>query len=212
MAAPVNVYVDGFNLYFGALKARPHLKWLDLRKFAESLYQGNPIGTVYYFTADIHRQDDFDLGPSRQTAYLKALADSGVQIVKGHFSRREKHLRIVGSHGTNPELAHVWQFEEKGSDVNLASYLLRDVYVGGLKRALVISGDSDLVNAMKFARDSGAHVSLAIPDRNENGSAGLKAAADYVQFVKSSQLEGSHFPKAIVIGSGRELVRPKEWT
>jgi uncharacterized LabA/DUF88 family protein len=212
MNAPVNVYVDGFNLYFGALKSKPHLKWLDLRRFSEALYEGNTIGKVYYFTADIHRQDEFDLSPSRQTTYLKALADSGVQIVKGHFSRREKHLRLVGGNSANPGIAHVWQFEEKGSDVNLASYLLRDVYAEGLERALVISGDSDLAKAMIFARDFGAHVSLAIPDRHENGSAKLKAAADYVQFVKNSQLEASQFPKSLIIGSGRELVRPREWS
>jgi hypothetical protein len=109
MNAPVNVYVDGFNLYFGALKSKPHLKWLDLRRFSEALYEGNTIGKVYYFTADIHRQDEFDLSPSRQTTYLKA-------------------------------------------------------------------------------------------------------AADYVQFVKNSQLEASQFPKSLIIGSGRELVRPREWS
>lgn len=208
----MNVYVDGFNLYFGALRARPSLKWLDLRKFSQELNPAMAIGTVYYFTADIHREHDLDYAPQRQTAYLKVLANSGVEIVKGHFDRREKHLRRVGHQGPNADRVEVWQYEEKGSDVNLAAYLLRDVYVKGIDHALIVSGDSDLANALVFARDAGAHVSLAIPDRNENGSAKLKTVADYVQFVKPGQLEASQFPKAVRIASGREIVRPKEWT
>jgi uncharacterized LabA/DUF88 family protein len=208
----VNVYIDGFNLYFGALKSRPDLKWLNLRAFAEQLYPDCEIGNVYYFTAEVLRQDEEDLAPKRQVAYLKVLADSGVQIVKGHFSLRNKHLRLVGEASSEAQTVNVWQHEEKGSDVNLAAYLLRDVYVSGVTHALVISGDSDLANALHFAREAGTHISLAIPNRHENGSAKLKASADYVQFVKSAQLEASQFPKAVQIASGREIVRPNEWT
>lgn len=211
MSTHVNVYIDGFNLYFGALKSRPHLKWLNLRAFAELLYPDCEIGNVYYFTAEVLRQDESDLSPKRQIAYLKVLADSGVEIVKGHFSLRNKHLRLVGTADT-AKTVNVWQHEEKGSDVNLAAYLLRDVYVSGVTRALVISGDSDLANALHFAREAGTHISLAIPNRHENGSAKLKASADYVQFVKASQLEASQFSKAVRIASGREIVRPSEWT
>lgn len=212
MTLPVNVYIDGFNLYFGALKSRPSYKWLDLRKFSEQLYPARQIGKVYYFTSEIHREHELDLAPKRQTAYLKVLADSGIEIVKGRFSHREKHLRLVGQTGPDAQLANVWQYEEKGSDVNLASYLLRDVYVSGLSHALVISGDSDLANALNFAREAGTHVALAIPDRHENGSEELKKSADYVQFVKASQLEASQFSKAVIIASGREIIRPQAWT
>lgn len=212
MSQLVNVYIDGFNLYYGALKHRPKLKWLDLRKFAQTLYPHNEIGQVYYFTADIHREHVLDEAPSRQAAYLKVLADSGVEIVKGHFSHREKNLRLAGESGQDAKLAKVWQFEEKGSDVNLASYLLRDVYVFKIRHALIVSGDSDLANALSFAREAGTHISLAIPDRHENGSAKLKSKADYVQFVKANQLEVSQFSKAVILNSGREIIRPKDWT
>ena len=40
----------------------------------------------------------------------------------------------------------------------------------------------------------------------------ILARADYVQFVKASQLEDSQFPKAVIIASGREIIRPKEWS
>ena len=31
-----NVYVDGFNLYYGALRGQPY-RWLDIRRFARGL-------------------------------------------------------------------------------------------------------------------------------------------------------------------------------
>ncbi len=40
--------------------------------------------------------------------------------------------------------AQVYQFEEKGSDVNLASYLLRDSYSKRIDIAFIVTGDSDL--------------------------------------------------------------------
>ena len=45
-----NVYIDGFNLYYRALKDTP-LRWLDLRKLAETLFPQDDIRRVCYFTA-----------------------------------------------------------------------------------------------------------------------------------------------------------------
>ena len=45
-----NLYVDGFNLYYRALKDTP-FRWVDLRKLAEALFPNDTIGTVCYFTA-----------------------------------------------------------------------------------------------------------------------------------------------------------------
>ena len=45
-----NVYIDGFNLYYRALKDTP-FRWLDLRKLAEILFPQDTIHRVCYFTA-----------------------------------------------------------------------------------------------------------------------------------------------------------------
>ena len=49
-----NVYIDGFNLYYRALKDNP-FRWLDLRRLAETLFPQDAINRVCYFTA---RLDD----------------------------------------------------------------------------------------------------------------------------------------------------------
>ena len=44
-ARPVrtNIYIDGFNLYYGCLKNTPH-KWLDLRALCQVLLPRDTIG------------------------------------------------------------------------------------------------------------------------------------------------------------------------
>ena len=49
--AIVNVYIDGFNLYYGALKGSPY-KWLDLYALCRHMLPANTIQFVEYFTRD----------------------------------------------------------------------------------------------------------------------------------------------------------------
>jgi hypothetical protein len=52
-----NVYVDGFNLYYGRLKDTPY-KWLDLGALCQALLPPNKIQRICYFTAKISAQAD----------------------------------------------------------------------------------------------------------------------------------------------------------
>ena len=58
-----NLYVDGFNLYYRAVRNTP-FKWLDLRKLAENLFPNDTIRKVCYFTALLDaRPDDPPVNP-----------------------------------------------------------------------------------------------------------------------------------------------------
>jgi hypothetical protein len=48
----VNVYVDGFNLYYGCLKGSPY-KWLDLEILCRVLLPSDQISKIRYFTAKV---------------------------------------------------------------------------------------------------------------------------------------------------------------
>jgi hypothetical protein len=50
--AKVNVYIDGFNLYYGALKGTPY-KWLDLSRLCQTLLPSDTIHEIKYFTARV---------------------------------------------------------------------------------------------------------------------------------------------------------------
>jgi hypothetical protein len=44
------IYIDGFNLYYGAVKGTPH-KWLNLQRYFEMIRQNDDVVAIKYFTA-----------------------------------------------------------------------------------------------------------------------------------------------------------------
>jgi len=69
------VYVDGFNLYYGALRRGPH-RWLDLERLCQLLLARHTIGAIRYFTALVSARTGDPGQPVRQQLYLRALATS----------------------------------------------------------------------------------------------------------------------------------------
>ncbi len=80
-----HVYVDGFNLYYGALKGTP-FKWIDPVKLAYQLLPaGYSVSKLKYFTARVSGIHDAG-APGRQQAYLRALATlPEVEVIWGSF-------------------------------------------------------------------------------------------------------------------------------
>ena len=145
----VNVYVDGFNLYYGALKGQPY-RWLDLEKFARGLlHPSDSVHRVRYFTARV-KPTAYDVdAPTRQASYLRALSTlPSVSIHYGQFLASV--ARMPKADGTG--LVQVMKTEEKGSDVNLATHLLLDASVGDFETALVVTNDSDLCEPIRQVR------------------------------------------------------------
>lgn len=81
----INVYIDGFNLYYGALKGTSH-KWLNVVELSRQLVPSSDvIQQVKYFTARVSGAADPE-SPRRQQKYLKALGTlPEVGIYYGRF-------------------------------------------------------------------------------------------------------------------------------
>lgn len=97
------VYVDGFNLYYGALKGTPY-KWLDIRAlFRAILRPENDILKIRYYTARVSSRPDNPDAPTRQDFYLQALQAhiAELQITEGHCrsdeNRKEGTPQIGGT-------------------------------------------------------------------------------------------------------------------
>ncbi len=117
-----NVYIDGFNLYYGALKARPACKWLDMDAFARQLLlPGHTIKRIRYFIARVSAISDPQT-PQRQATYLRALDTiPHLSIHAGTFRTNTVRLPLANPRPGGPNTAEVLKTEEKGSDVNLAT-------------------------------------------------------------------------------------------
>ena len=105
----------------------------------------------------------------------------------------------------------VQRFEEKGSDVNLASYLLRDAYRKTVENQLVITGDSDLVTPIQFSVDSGITVHSLIPNPKQRVDA-LANAASNLRFVETELLNRCQLPGIYYLSKGGSVKKPPSWS
>lgn len=166
-----NVYIDGFNLYYGAIKGTPH-KWLDLETLCHRLLPKDDIKRIRYFTAKVSARPGDPQQPQRQQTYLRALETLvPVSIHYGHFLTHPVRMPLVDPPLRGPKTAEVLKTEEKGSDVNLASHLLLDAFQDDCDVAVVISNDSDLRVPIRIAeRQLGVTVGIVNPHRAESRS------------------------------------------
>jgi uncharacterized LabA/DUF88 family protein len=214
-----NVYIDGFNLYYRLLKKNPQYKWLDLKTLATALLQPqNQIRTVRYYTARISGRFD-PSAPARQQIYLDALQSvPEITIHLGNFLVTKPWVGLVHPPQMRggavppfippyPDVAKVWKTEEKGSDVNLASHLLRDAYQGSFDVAAVLSNDTDLVEPIRIVtQELGLPVGLLCPVPKP--AAGLAQVASFIRHVRINHLQASQFPDTI---PGSSFTRPILW-
>lgn len=81
----VNIYVDGFNLYYGAIRGTPY-KWLDFRSMSEKLVPQYDVNRIRYFTARVQSRPGDPQMAQRQQTYMRALETiPGLSIHYGHF-------------------------------------------------------------------------------------------------------------------------------
>lgn len=212
-----HVYVDGFNLYYGALKAQPHLKWLNLRTWSDGLLKNFDVARIVYCTAMV-QSNGVSQSRSRQDKYVRALGAVDVEVLKGTFQFKPTKARrtpggvCLGGCGRSTAKCEcgsnqiqVTKPEEKGSDVNLAVQLVADALRGRMQAALVVSGDSDLQSAVDVARGEGVSVWVADP-RDRNSLVG-----DQKRQVRPAALVRAQFPDKVTLSTGGYVLRPREW-
>ena len=215
-----NVYVDGFNLYYGALRGRPY-RWLDIRQFAQRLLRpDDELHRVRYFTARVRPFPNDPDASVRQATYIRALNTlPGVSVHFGRFLITRPMMLRADGRGS----IRVIKSEEKGSDVNLAMHLLLDACDRDFEAALVVSNDSDLAEPVRvvqsrFHRPVG--VAFPILNRSADGrrrppSNTLLGVAAVRRFITNSRrrrrlLAESQFPATLADARG-SFSRPPAW-
>lgn len=211
-------YVDGFNLYYGALKGTDY-KWLDVHRWAAALMPGYTMRKVAYCTARVVNRADDPSASTRQDAYLRALSTRDhVEILEGNFSVRPKmarrlpRTRCTCCNGSDHAcdccrgpLVRIEKTEEKGSDVNLAVSLVRDAVVGYMDAALIVTGDSDIQGAVDIVRSMGVRAIIADP-RN-----GGSLNGDERRTVRGRALAAAQLPDAVMGPDGHTITKPARW-
>ena len=138
------IYVDGFNLYYGALKDTPSTKWLDLERFFLMLRNEDDVVQINYFTTQAGGQ----ASRKDQLTYLTALSTRPlIEIIEGRFKPKSVRCRVRGCQYSGDRT--FTRLEEKRTDVNIAVRMLEDAVDDRCDLFVLVSGDSDLVPAVQ---------------------------------------------------------------
>lgn len=233
-----NVYIDGLNFYYGAVKGTPN-KWVDFAALVRLLLPHDTIGRVRYFTAIVKPRFQGDRAYERQNALVRAIETNPlIDVHLGHFRTDVKWkvladarfaIRNLFQPPLRPEADAVVLFadaelrrtepfgcvrvvidEEKGSDVNLGAYLVYDVLKKTCDKALVITNDSDLATPIELAVGEGVPVGLVNPHPGKPAKQLANVASFQIPF-RPSVLARCQMPSVVTTSKGKRIHRPQQW-
>lgn len=221
------VYIDGYNLYYGALRGTPY-KWLDVVHLFETICHAQNSATqiqeVKFFTAPIKARISTrkDQALRSQRLYLNALkqiypdrmtvVEGFFQLTKGMFPRYQDPL-------DKTDKVAVWLLEEKRTDVNIALHLYDDVVQGKVEQVVLISNDSDLVPALQFARRAAASLVIGtiLPRRYHKAgnqrpnNIELSSLSNWSrQYIRDEELQAAQLPNKIPTLK-KPIFKPDYW-
>lgn len=199
----VAFFIDGFNLYHAMDNNPAHrkYKWLNLRKLSECFIGSeDSIVDISYFTAyTVWNPAKIQ----RHNIYIRALRSVNVKIILGAFRPKDRICRICNKQYRT--------FVEKRTDVNICIKLFGTALSDKWDKAMVISGDSDLIPAIEGVKSAfpAKQIGIIIPigGRAEE----LKQVSDFHMKIKPIHLSTCQFPDVIVIDEHQQLNRPASW-
>lgn len=210
------VYVDGFNLYFGLRQhGNRRYYWLDVRRMAEHIVRPPDFELVEtkYFTARVagaRPEDTPEKGAEReasrlrQQVYLEALDTlAALRVYEGHFLLKRDYCRCCGK--------QFHRSEEKMTDVQIATEMMEDAFLGRFDSAVVVSGDGDLVPPIRtiLRHFPQKRILVAFPPHRRSLSL-TTAASDWID-IWPRTFDKSQLPEELKNRSGITLNRPAEW-
>ena len=226
-----NIYVDGFNFYYGAVKHTAY-KWLNIAELCKHVLPGITVNRIRYFTALVKSNPANPQARLRQEFYIRALETiPNLTVHYGHFLQSTVCMRLANPPQSGARMVDVLKMEEKGSDVNIATYMLADAFRGDCGQLIVVTNDSDLAEPVRIinrelkipvgifnphTRDT-ANRRSRITGRLEKASPSI-ALRQVAKFVRDIRSEGSdchvalsQFPDELIDANGHTIRKPPCW-
>lgn len=194
---------------------------------------GLSINRIRYFTALVKPLASDPQPRQRQEIYIRALETlPNLTVHYGHYLQSEVSMPLVSPPPAGPRFAKVRKMEEKGSDVNIATYMLVDAFRKGCDQLIVITNDSDLAEPVRIInKELLIPVGVFNPQTNDTAirrnrvtgqpirparpSIELKKVAKFNRDITSegpqSHMARSQFPPQLTDAQGRTITKPSTW-
>jgi len=206
----VIAYFDGFNFYEGLRsKGWRHYYWLDLFKFCEQfLKRHQTLEAVRYFSAVQHNAEK----ALRQNIFFQAnKMNDKFDLTLGVFKRRNKWKTIrTGGRRTSVNI-EFW--EEKKSDVSIASYMIRDVVLDKCDVTFLICADGDLTPPLDVIKELNPNHKLIVFFPPQTFSYDLRNKANKFVLLErhEEKFRNSLLPEKMTLANGHVLECPDKW-
>jgi uncharacterized LabA/DUF88 family protein len=205
--------VDGFNLYHSLKKAQPwptdpSTRWLDLsslcRSHLHNIGKDAVLEGVYYISAlATHLESSKPDVTKRHQEYIHCIESTGVKTLMNRFKRKDIRCRLCNR--------PFYKYEEKETDVMLATTLLEQLFTDACDTAVLVTGDSDLAPAVRTGIKlfPGKKIVFAFPFGNKSKE--LRSIAPGSFTLGSAAYAKYQFPNPMVMPDGKLIHKPGHW-
>ena len=201
----VIVYIDGFNFYYGLKRNHRWRRyyWLDIVKFFEMFMKpGQELVSLKYFSA---KPDNIDKA-LRQNAFFQANKENPkFHLILGKYLRKSIRCYNCGY--------MIQTYEEKESDVRIATQIVDDANNHRCDIAIVVSADSDMIPAIELAIQTGTKVFVYFPPFHHSNSLSSISTSRVINLERyESRFRQCIMPDTVhLTSSDFDLVIPSKW-
>jgi uncharacterized LabA/DUF88 family protein len=208
----VHCFIDGFNLYHAlqwfedGVDDADHrryrkYKWASLKTLANCYIspKSQVLVGVSLFTTYTHWDSSKML---RHRQFVMAQESEGVQVTFGKFKQK-----FVECEAICKSRFPIWQ--EKQTDVNIAIRMTDLARQNAYDKALIISGDSDLIPAIKLIHRTYPEKQVAVVVPIGRKGEEIEAACNHQKFTMTEDhLKRSHMADKLKHPSGAWVMKP----
>ena len=209
-------YIDAGNLYYGLLKGRPELKWLNPVALVRALLRDDhSLTKVKFYTARVRTYPHDAAAIERQRIYLRALATvDGLDIIEGYYNRNKAWMPAVGAKcrtccEADEGRVRVVKLEEKRTDVNIATDMLYDAFSDAADAFMLLSGDSDFIAPLDLMRRRFGKQIIVFDPREQFSD--ICYHASYYAHIPRDLPARCQLPDVVPLPNGRTIHRPPAW-
>ena len=178
----VIIYIDGFNFYYG-LKTAPWKK---------------------YYWLDIVKLMESFLRPNQELIAVKYFSARPTDV--GKRKRQDAFFQCFKCHNI------IHTYEEKESDVRIATQIVADAFQHNCDLAIIVSADSDMIPAVELAKEAKINVFIYFPPHQYSSNLATMGNGAPIQMLRyEKRFKQALLPDKITLANGFELSIPTEW-